>query len=182
MYNNYIYLIDLILTMTNSSYLFIHQSVHLSTVFIISLMSYSSFYLFIIISLADGELYSADLAQFAHKPALPRTRNVSCFAVDWHKLKSNETINSTYYLAHKFNNVLVYKTCFSGYQPELRICVATKKKILVFSYRNQNFITSVSIVYSIDIYTDRRYEMCMWRFIVQVYCRIITNNGTEPSL
>lgn len=65
---------------------------------------------------SDGELYSADLAQFAHKPALPRTRNVSCFAVDWHKLKS--------------------------YQPELRICVATKKKILVFSYRNQNFITS----------------------------------------
>ena len=24
--------------------------------------------------------------------------------------------------------------------------------------------------------------MCMWTFIVQVYCIIITNNGTEPSL
>ena len=98
---------DLILTMTNSSYLFIHQSVHLSTVFISSLMSYSSFYLSIIISLfplADGELYSADLVQFDHTPALSRTRNVSCFAVDWHKLRSNETvliilhINSTMYL------------------------------------------------------------------------------------
>ena len=95
-------------------------------------MSYSSFQLSIIISLADGELYSADLVLFEHTPTLPRTRNVSCFAVDWHKLRSNETINSTYYFARKVNSVLVYKTCFSGYQSMLRICVAMKKRFLCF--------------------------------------------------
>ena len=122
----------------------VHHFSHV--LFIILIIHY-----YFIIPLADGELYSANLAQFEHTPALPRTRNVSCFAVDWHKLRSNETINSTYYFAHKFNNLLVYKTCFSGYQPQLRICVALKEKFLVLSYRNENFIITVSVVYSIDI-------------------------------
>ena len=80
-----------------------------------------------------------------HKWALIRTHSLSLCT------GSYETINSTYYFAHKFNNLLVYKTCFSGYQPQLRICVALKEKFLVLSYRNENFIITVSIVYSIDI-------------------------------
>lgn len=70
----------------------------------------------LIIALSDGEVFCADLDSYSMKKAIGKTKGVSCFAVDWQTLR------------------------VQCERQELRICVASKKKLSFFEYKKGDFI------------------------------------------
>ena len=67
--------------------------------------------------LIDGEVLVVSLEYFQVMERLPRSKGVTCFAVDWQTLRSG------------------------GRGAYLRICIAAKKKLLFFVLKDQSFVT-----------------------------------------
>ena len=65
-------------------------------------------------------MFYADLESFMILGHLTRSRGASYFAVDWQKLRAHGV----------------------GYGRGLRICVATRKKLIVYEYRRSVFIAA----------------------------------------
>jgi len=72
------------------------------------------------LGLSDGEVFYADLESFMILGHLTRGKGASYFAVDWQKLRAHGV----------------------GYGRGLRICVATRKKLVVYEYRRSVFIAA----------------------------------------
>ena len=67
--------------------------------------------------LIDGEVLVVGLEYFQVIERLPRSKGVTCFAVDWQTLRSG------------------------GRGAYLRICIAAKKKLLFFVLKDRSFVT-----------------------------------------
>ena len=74
----------------------------------------------IFLGLSDGEVFYADLESFMILGHLSRSRGASYFAVDWQKLRAHGV----------------------GYGRGLRICIATRKKLIVYEYRRSVFVAA----------------------------------------
>ncbi len=77
----------------------------------------------IFIGLADNEIFFADLEVFMIIGHLPRSRGASSFAVDWQKLRGQV-----------------------GFNRDLRICLAIKKKLLLYRWEKNRFNIKVSSI------------------------------------
>ena len=66
--------------------------------------------------LTDGEILVVNLEYFQVMERLPRTKGVTCFAIDWQTLRSG------------------------GQGAYLRICVAAKKKLLFYALKDRSFV------------------------------------------
>ena len=78
----------------------------------------------IFLGLSDGEVFYADLDSFSIINRLTRSKGASYFAVDWQKLRAH-----------------------GGFRRELRIAVATKKKLQLYEYKRSTFVlTKVGII------------------------------------
>ena len=72
----------------------------------------------IFLGLADGEIFYADLEHFHILGHLSRSKGASYFAVDWQKLRAHGV----------------------GYGKGLRVCVATKRRLQLYSYQRGIFV------------------------------------------
>ena len=70
----------------------------------------------LLLGLAEGEVFFADLERFIILGYLQRSRGASYFAVDWHRLRSHV-----------------------GVGRELRVCVSVKKRLQIYNYRKGTF-------------------------------------------
>ena len=83
----------------------------------------------IFLGLSDNEVFFADLESFAILGHLVKSRGATYFAVDWQKLRGRV-----------------------GFGRELRIGVATKKKLQLYEWKRNNFIiTKVNLCVLIKV-------------------------------
>ena len=71
----------------------------------------------IFLGLSDGEVFFADLETFTILGHLPKSRGATYFAVDWQKLRGRV-----------------------GFGRELRVGVATKKRLQLYEWKRNGFI------------------------------------------
>ena len=76
----------------------------------------------IFLGLADNEVFYADLDQFMIIGHLPRSRGASSFAVDWQKLRGQV-----------------------GFNRDLRLCLAVKKKLLLYHWEKNKLAIKVRV-------------------------------------
>ena len=67
--------------------------------------------------LSDGEVQYTHLEHFTAPDSLPRCRGASCFALDWQKLRG-----------------------VSSFSRELRVCVASRRKLFLYRYTKNTFV------------------------------------------
>ena len=70
----------------------------------------------LLLGLAEGEVFYADLERFTIIGYLQKSRGAACFAVDWLRLRSHD-----------------------GYGKELRVCVSVKKRLQIYHYKSAAF-------------------------------------------
>ena len=88
--------------------------------------------------LIDGEVLVVDLEYFQVIERLPRSKGVTCFAVDWQTLRSG------------------------GRGAYLRICIAAKKKLLFFVLKDRSFVTlQVCVCVCVSICVCVSVSVCM---------------------